>query len=53
MASVLVALWPGILGAVMTGFLIYLSLRGVGPHSHLTGLQWRAELDEPHRQDGT
>jgi hypothetical protein len=49
--SVLGGLWPGILGAIMTGLVIYLSLRRVRPRRRLSVLQWRAELDEPIRQE--
>jgi hypothetical protein len=36
MASIFIALWPGVLGAVATAILVYLSLRG---------LKWPAEGD--------
>ena len=46
-ASLFRALWPGILGAVMTGLVIYLSLRDVTrSRSHLVVLKWPAELNE-------
>jgi hypothetical protein len=46
------ALWPGILGAVMTGLVIYLSLRGMArSRGHLVVLKWPAELSESTGQE--
>jgi hypothetical protein len=46
-ASLFSALWPGILGAVMTGFVIYVSLRDVTrSRGQLVVLKWPAELHE-------
>ena len=46
--SLFSTLWPGILGAVTTGVVIYLSLRDVTrSRSPLVVLQWPAELNEP------
>ena len=47
MASLFSELWPGILGAAMTAFVVYLALRGVTrPRNHLVVLKWRAEPSE-------
>ena len=44
MESILQAIWPGILGGVMTAYLIYVSLRDVTRYgSPLTVLKWRAQ----------
>jgi hypothetical protein len=44
MQSLLQAIWPGILGAFMTGFLIYMSLRDVTTYgARLVVLKWRAQ----------
>lgn len=47
-ASLFGALWPGILGAVMTAFVIYLSLRdATRSRRSLVVLKWPFELSEP------
>jgi hypothetical protein len=46
-ASLFQALWPGILGAVMAGLVVCLSLRDVTrSSSHLVALKWPAEPNE-------
>ena len=45
--SLFQTVWPGILGAITTGLVIYLSLRGVTrSRGHLVVLKWPAELNE-------
>lgn len=52
MASLLRALWPGILGAVVTAYLIYLSLtRSTNPRRRVAVLKWREELSEANAQE--
>lgn len=46
-ASIADAVWPGILGAVATGVLIYLSLLGFDAPPRAVVLEWPTELDEP------
>jgi hypothetical protein len=46
------SVWPGILGAVMTGLVIHLSLRDMTcSRSHLVVLKLRAELSESTGQE--
>jgi hypothetical protein len=55
MEALLLAIWPGILGGVMTAFVIYLSLRDMTRYgSPLTVLKWRAQRRESNeREAGT
>jgi hypothetical protein len=55
MEVILPAIWPGILGGIMTAFVIYLSLRDVTRYgSPLVVLKWRAQHREStDREAGT
>ena len=55
MESLLQAIWPGILGAFMTGFLIYMSLRDVTTYgARLAVLKWRGQdRESTERATGT
>jgi hypothetical protein len=52
MESILQAIWPGILGGVMTAFVIYLSLRDMTRNGNpLVVLKWRTQDRESKRRE--
>jgi len=46
------SIWPGILGGVMTAFVIYLSLQDLTRHGNpLVVLKWRAQHRESNKRE--